>query len=1572
MHTSKLNIDDLDLHSMVQEESEIEPEVHIYNGNSKNKAIAIIGMEGKVGEAENLEELWDMLINGREGVRNIPQKRREDNEKFLRAKGFDSSLVDDLWLKSTYLTDIDGFDYRFFGLSQKEAKFMDPNQRMFLETAWKALEHSGYGGNDIKGSDVGVFVGFSSDFGTDYRHIINTMANRSPEIAVSGGVKSIIASRIAYQLNLHGPAVMVDTACSSALVALYQAVQSIRNGNCSMAIAGTVSYNLLPILENGKMGFGVVDIQNINSSDYHTRTFDDYCNGTYSAEGVFAVVLKPLDAAKINGDTIHAVILGGAVNQDGASNGITAPNSEAQEDLILRAFEDASVSAEDISYIEAHGTGTRLGDPIEIDGIQRAFSRSTKKKQFCAIGSIKSNIGHLNHAAGLGGLAKVILSMRNHTIPASLNFKIPNRIIPFVETPVYVNDSPTTWGDDSNEVVRAGISSFGLSGTNCHMIIESSPVTTETTPERVTGPLMLPLSAKTPEALVQLAKDYLKKLKDTTIDLADTVFTASKGRIHHNIRLAVLFDNRKQLCSALEEYVNLGKEIVLSNKTLRYGEHHIVHREEAKIKELDITNSGIKALEARAKALLKNHNEMPSMEILSQCADYYVAGAELSWDDLFKNIEVRRIPLPTYPFQHSRCWVEITTENVKKSLHPLLGEEVISTIGHTIFCRKFSAEDFWELDEHRVYGTSVLPGTSLVEQMVAYGKLIANGVNTLHLKDIIFIRPFIVRNGTAKDLHMLVENEGGNYKFSFASPSEDGDWNLHAQGILFNEERIERVDGKKQDINSLKAGLNESLTLDTSDDLERGLKLGERWLNSAVNGWKDEEKQEFLVELLLPKEYQGEISHYYLHPALMDIAVNVANNSTDEGELYLPLSYERLLVYDRLPAHFYAHLKKIEGSKESPVHRFNIALYNPRGKCLAEIFNYSIKSTSESSEFNQNDTYGYRQVFQPIASPAQESLPSGTALVVGKIGSNMKRLIEKLRDEGHRVIEVNQEEIDWENKLKAIYEEELAIAMFTWEPSEEGELPISSLNKAEEAVIHGFRFLKTWTKLKYRTKAGLAALTYQGRRVDGSEDALHPDQGALSGLWDVAALEFENINMRCIEYDKETSADNLMKELANPNRPVYLAYRNDTAYGTVMENRPLPVSKKEISINKEGVYIITGGTGDLGAEVAGHLVRSGFEKLVLLGKQTIPKKEDWQNFIENSQDMRLKKKIQYWMGLDRELSEFEVKSIQLDDLETLGFYLDDIRSRMGEIKGILHLAGKSGDGFLFNKEEQVYREVYGPKAIGAMNLHLATLEDKLDIFIMFSSISSILHYPGQTDYTSANMFLDSLAEYLDHRGLTALSIQWPAWREIGIANRMGAVDETEAFPPIYTAEAMELFNRILCNISDLDPVIMPGRAIQKSTSAIKDSLRSKNKSTSENNVTLLGILQPDEIDLVVARIWADTLGMEEIDADKGFTSLGGNSLLTSEMLREYEKRYPGVMDIADLFNYTTVREQANYMRGQLNISPSKEEENALVNKNKELVPETNLDDILERVARGLLTVEESSTLLVSLEERESR
>lgn len=495
--------------------------------------IAVIGMTGRWPGAKNLQEFWQNLRNGVETISFFCADE-------LQKSGIDPAIISDPnYVKAAPMLDnVDLFDASFFGYSPREAEMMDPQIRIFLESAWEALENAGYNPNTYEGS-IGVYA---SQFVSTY-----LFKNVNPELGKSiispdylqslfANDRDYLPTRISYKLNLRGPSINVQTACSSSLVAIHLARQSLLMGECDIALAGGVSIYLLK-----KEGYIYQD-EMILSPDGHCRAFDAKARGTIFGDGVGIVVLKPLCDALADGDCIHAVIKGSAVNNDGSLKiGYTAPSEKGQAEVVAEALGNAGIKAETISYIETHGTGTLLGDPIEISALKQAFALSTKKKGFCAIGSVKTNVGHLNTAAGITSFIKTVLSLKHKLIPPSLHFETPNPQIDFASSPFYVNTKLTKW-ETNGTPRRAGVSSFGVGGTNAHVVLEEAPITNSAEESRPWQLLLL--SAKTSSALDTATTNLAEYLNQhPELNLADVAYTLAVGRTAFEYRrLLVCYD----------------------------------------------------------------------------------------------------------------------------------------------------------------------------------------------------------------------------------------------------------------------------------------------------------------------------------------------------------------------------------------------------------------------------------------------------------------------------------------------------------------------------------------------------------------------------------------------------------------------------------------------------------------------------------------------------------------------------------------------------------------------------------------------------------------------------------------------------------------------------------------------------------------------------------------------------------------------------------------------------------------------------------------------------------------------
>ena len=569
----------------------------------KSNDIAIIGMSGRFPGAENIKEFMNNLINGKDSVKRNMTK----STGFVSVGGL--------------LKDIDLFDASFFNISPREAEMMNPQHRLFLEDAWKLIESAGYN-VELIDDQVSIYASSNSNI-YDSLNENETLAGKF--LNRINNEPDFLPTMVSYRLNLKGESIAVQTACSSSLVSVHMACQSIISGNSDLSIAGGVSITL-PQQQHYKYQEGM-----IYSPDGYCRPFDAEARGTVEGHGLGLVLLKRADKAIRDNDHIYAIIKGSAVNNDGKLKlGFKAPSTSGQEAVIKKALSISEVPIESIRYVEAHGTGTLLGDVIEIDALTKAYRNFTEAKQFCAIGSVKSSVGHLIHAAGITGLIKAALCVHQGFIPKTLHYNVPNPKIEFEKTPFYVAEDYKVW---DSEIIprRAAVSSFGIGGTNAHLILEEAPKMTRILEEFDNNFYAITLSAISQDKL-NIMKDNLKKhiLNNPNLPLCDIAFTLNTGRKGFKCRFATVVKDVEELISCLESNVN----------------NYNIFEEEC----LAFSNSG--------NVTISNKEVMFDKNAMLQLAKSWVKGKDIDWCSIFRDKDVKRVPLPTYPFTRQSFWRE--------------------------------------------------------------------------------------------------------------------------------------------------------------------------------------------------------------------------------------------------------------------------------------------------------------------------------------------------------------------------------------------------------------------------------------------------------------------------------------------------------------------------------------------------------------------------------------------------------------------------------------------------------------------------------------------------------------------------------------------------------------------------------------------------------------------------------------------------------------------------------------------------------------------------------------------------
>ena len=511
---------------------------------ARREPIAIVGMSCRVPGAYGLSAYWDLLARGIDAIREVPAERWSA-ERFYHPDPTEPGKTNSKW--GGYVDGVEHFDAQFFGISGREAARMDPQQRWMLENVWEALEDAAIDPKTLRGSNAGVFLGITS---TEYAHL---QAQRLPLTEIDayvaqGNALNAAAGRVSYFLGVHGPSMAIDTACSSSLVAVDRACRSLRDGEVEIAIAAGVNVALSPETSISVSKWGMM------AADGRCKTFDAAADGFVRGEGCGVVILKRLSDALAAGDRIHAVIRGSAVNQDGPSSGLTAPNGKAQEAVIREALANAGVRPEEVGYVEAHGTGTSLGDPIEVEALGAVLCQGRKRQDALLIGAVKTNIGHLESAAGIAGLIKTALALDHRQVPAHLHFKQPSPQIRWDETAVRVPVQLEPWKPGPGGRRIAGVSSFGFSGTNAHVVLEEAPEQPERQRECERPCHLLAVSARTEAALTEQCARYSSWLEGhPDADAGDVAYTANAGRSHFAHRAAVLGRNPGELSARLKQ-----------------------------------------------------------------------------------------------------------------------------------------------------------------------------------------------------------------------------------------------------------------------------------------------------------------------------------------------------------------------------------------------------------------------------------------------------------------------------------------------------------------------------------------------------------------------------------------------------------------------------------------------------------------------------------------------------------------------------------------------------------------------------------------------------------------------------------------------------------------------------------------------------------------------------------------------------------------------------------------------------------------------------------------------------------
>ena len=963
--------DGLSIHRKRKPRLSFNEKIILENEDRSKLDIAIVGMSGAYGSTVNLALWWESLLNGESLIREVPENRWSVLQHYNPVKG----LLGKTYSKwGSFLTGIDLFDPLFFKISGREAEGMDPQQRLFLEHCWHALEDAGITPAQLDGKKCGVYVGATQ---SDY---VSPEQEWKDASVFWGNSSSILASRISYYLNLKGPAVAVDTACSSSLVALDLACKSLILGETDMAISGGVMINTTPLLYKLTSRSGML------SEDGQCYTFDHRANGFVPGEGVGVLVLKRLEDAEISGDNIYGVIKGIGTNQDGTTNGITAPSGLSQEQLEKMVYEKYKIDPGSITYVEAHGTGTSLGDPIEFEALTKAFRWGTDKVQYCGLGSVKTNIGHAQLASGVAGVQKVLLSMQHRVLPATLNYERPNPLINIEESPFYINTKLKDWDTGNNQPRMAAVSSFGFSGTNAHIVLEEYRKRQST--YQGTGPYIVPLSAKNEERLDEMVVNLLSWLDGRSgVKLYDVAYTLQVGRESMTSRLALVVNDLEDLKTQLADYREGNREGLLTGNTKKDNNDFVLKG---------------KAGEAYLREAIANRES-------ESLARLWVKGVAIDWSLLYgTDNRPSKISLPTYPFARERYWIpnqedEVATLGLIKGhwLHPLLHRND-SDMSEQKYTSVFSGKESF-LSDHKVKGERVFPGAAYLELAREAGEQSIHKRIT-RISDVTWQSPVVV-NGPSQEVHIGVFEEGSGLGYEVYSNGESGEV-VHGQG-RFGTEDLPAAE--VMDISLIQDRLTGEKSGDECYALfgSFGLGYGSTFRGIDTLYYNTEEA---LSKLTLPKE-EG----YVLQPGLLDSAlqtyIGLSFASTEESnQLMLPFSVKEVNIHGEVDQTCWAYVRKGKsGRSEGRVSRYDIDMLSEAGEVLLSFRDFVVLPAngfeSKGEEVAALRYYGISWEGKQIAD-IKDTISSDSLIVLaGGSVSLAESLTARL---AHEVIAINE------------------------------------------------------------------------------------------------------------------------------------------------------------------------------------------------------------------------------------------------------------------------------------------------------------------------------------------------------------------------------------------------------------------------------------------------------------------------------------------------------------------------------------------------------------------------------------
>ena len=1422
---------------------------------------------------------------------------------------------------------------------------MDPQHRLFLECAWEAIEQAGYDPEAYEGA-IGVYGGAAMNTYLMFSGLIPRFVSEYFPTLI-GNDNSFLTTRVSYKLNLKGPSVTVQTACSTALVAVHTACQSLLNEECSMVLAGGVSVRVPHHAGHMYQEGGVF------TRDGHCRAFDARAGGTIFGSGAGIVVLKRLADAIADGDHIYAVIKGSAINNDGSlKTDYTAPSVQSQADVVVEALANAGVEADTISYIEAHGTGTYLGDPIEIRALTKAFATYTDNTGFCAIGSVKTNIGHLDAAAGIAGLIKTALALEHRQIPASLHFETPNPEIDFEHSPFYVNSTFSDWPSDGRPR-RAGVTSLGIGGTNAHVILEEPP-RIETFKESSRSQQLFLLSAKTETALDTATNNLAEYLTShPEVNLADVAYTLQVGRKFFDHRRTVVANDTDEAVAALEtlnpkqvftsfqehskrevvfmfpgggvQYINMGLELYANESIFRKyvdeclallkengnidlkpflypGEDTAVY-----IQELQRTSMQLPAIFTIEYALAKlwiSWGITPDSMVGHSMGEYTAAclAGVFSLEDALALVLLRGRLFETLPEG-----VMLGVPLSEAALQPYLTKGAsIATINRPDQCTISGKTEAIEAVEEQLANDDI-EATRIHISVAAHSEMVDPILEEFRkfLNELSFGQPEIpfVSNMTGA---MISADEVTNPDYWVRHLRHTIRFSEGLETLFQQPERILLEVGPGHVLSSFArqhpnkpSGQVVISSLRHAKEQESDVafilnSLGQIWAAGRQIAWSGFYKDEERHRLPLPT-YPFERQRYWV---------------SDEGNAVL--TGRSAVVSSQSTGQLPQYQNEIS-------HWFYIPLWRPsvtpvlsdEAQSLSTWVVFSDEACGLGTAVIERLEQMSQQVFKIRPGNAFTHLGNRTFIINSQRSEDYETLFDLLTDQANHPMTI--------------------VHMWNVTPDDHN-ISLEMFDQTQALGLYSLIYIAQALGKQEISDACRVEFVSSGMHEVIGDEPLSPHKSTGLGPCKVIPLEYDNINCRSIDIvtpqagsRQETKRVNqLLAEFHTDTSDVLVAYRGNHRWVQMVEpvrmDATYEVNKR---IREEGVYLITGGLGGIGLSLAGYLAEAVCARLILVGRSSFPARDAWTNWLaDHDDDDTTSEQILKLQAIEAMGSEVLVLSADISDQTQMQAVVSQAQASFGTLHGVIHAAGIIDEGgSIQRRTREMAEKVIAAKVKGTLVLEAVLKDINLDFFVLCSSMATVLYHNrfGEVGYVAANSFLDAYT-YSKTRseGPYTATINWDEWREVGLAARAAdQLEKSSVYDPLDSfspSEGVCLFKRTLG--SSFPRILVSTRdlalRIELDTFITDAAIRSTpSGSMHDRSVLWSNYAAPEnEIEQTITEIWQELLGAKRVGIHDDYFKLGGDSLRAIQIISRLNAVFKIDLSIKHLFEAPTISDIA--------------------------------------------------------------